>query len=93
MFEELEQKIVLYLTKLSNKQVCVNFNINENAVVKSRSNSTVKLYDYYKPEFHVSLFYKIKENCMSNNASIPDISQNASNPIEDKRKKLSKRKI
>nr|XP_008195453.1 PREDICTED: pregnancy zone protein [Tribolium castaneum] len=90
MFEELEEKIVLYLTKLGNRQMCVNFNINENAIVKSRSNSTVKLYDYYKPEYQVSQFYKIKENCTVN-STIPAISQNVSTPIEDKRKKLSKR--
>ncbi|XP_044265167.1 alpha-2-macroglobulin-like isoform X2 [Tribolium madens] len=83
MFEELEEKIVLYLTKLGNRQMCVNFNINENAIVKSRTNSTVKLYDYYKPEYQVSQFYKIKDNCLTN-STIPDISQ-----IEDKRKKLS----
>ncbi|RZC36886.1 pregnancy zone protein-like, partial [Asbolus verrucosus] len=76
MFEELQQKIILYFTKLDAQQICINFNINENAVVHSRSESTVKLYDYYKPEYAVLQFYKINDKCKFNNSTIPDISRN-----------------
>jgi CD109 antigen len=94
MFEELEQKIVLYLTKLNSQQICVNFNINENAIVHSRSNSTIKLYDYYKPEYSVLQYYKISEKCKFNNSAIPDIVRNITrNVSSETTKNISKRNV
>ncbi|KAI4467993.1 macroglobulin / complement [Holotrichia oblita] len=52
-FEELANRVVLYFTELTNEPVCVPFNINENVFVENIINTTIKLYDYYKPELSV----------------------------------------
>lgn len=52
-FEEYATHVVLYFTELTNEPVCVPFNINENVFVENIINTTIKLYDYYKPELKV----------------------------------------
>ncbi|KAK9737499.1 Macroglobulin domain MG3 [Popillia japonica] len=64
-FEELANRVVLYFTELTNEPVCVPFNINENVFVENIINTTIKLYDYYKPELSVIKSYKVN-TCESN---------------------------
>ncbi|KRT86107.1 hypothetical protein AMK59_2450, partial [Oryctes borbonicus] len=64
-FEELANRVVLYFTELTNEPVCVPFNINENIFVENVINTTIKLYDYYKPELSVIKSYKVN-TCESN---------------------------
>ncbi|GJQ65969.1 hypothetical protein Trydic_g4064 [Trypoxylus dichotomus] len=64
-FEELANRVVLYFTELTNEPVCVPFNINENTFVENVINTTIKLYDYYKPELSVVKSYKVN-TCESN---------------------------
>lgn len=90
MFEELHQKVVLYFTKLDSHPVCINFNINENAIVESRAPSAVKLYDYYKPEYNTIQFYKLGEKCQKN-LTISVTETNGS--INEHSKAISKRGI
>lgn len=53
-FEDEGNRVVLYFTELNNEPVCVPFIINENAVVTSRADAAIKLYDYYNPELQIS---------------------------------------
>lgn len=53
-FEEMQNKVVLYFTELSNEPVCVPFTINENVIVDNKVETIVTLFDYYKPEMKVS---------------------------------------
>lgn len=46
--------MVLYFTKLASEQICAPFIISENNKIENYSNSTIKVYDYYKPEFEAS---------------------------------------
>ncbi|XP_063921503.1 pregnancy zone protein-like isoform X2 [Zophobas morio] len=71
MFEEIQQKIVFYVTKLTSNVVCANFDINEIVTVHSRAKSAAKLYDYYKPEFRVLQFYDMDNRCTFKNYTIP----------------------
>lgn len=52
-FEEIDNKVILYFTKLNEERICRPFLINENTVVESREPAVVKLYDYYNPEISV----------------------------------------
>lgn len=63
MFEELGQKINLYLTKLSKQLICFEFNLNRHSDILNMKNSSIKLFDYYRPEYEILEFYKINENC------------------------------
>lgn len=58
-FEEENNQVLLYLTGLAKEQICVPFVISESNKIDDRSNSTVKIYDYYKPEFEAFELYKI----------------------------------
>lgn len=62
MFEEMKDRVVFYFTKLDKEVRCFTFGINENSVVERRTDSAVKLYDYYKPEFENVELYTI-QNC------------------------------
>lgn len=73
-FEEIDNQIILYITKLSKEQICINFNINENVLVEERKESTVKLYDYYKPEYENLQFYTV--NACENVENLPMIETN-----------------
>lgn len=53
-FEEEKNKVILYFTKLGNEQVCPSFIMKESNKIEGHSNSTIKIYDYYKPEFEAS---------------------------------------
>lgn len=53
-FEEDKNQVLLYFTKLANEQICAPFVISESNKIEDLSNSTVKIYDYYKPEFEAS---------------------------------------
>lgn len=70
-FEENNNQIILYITKLSKEQICVNFKINENTLVEEKKNSVVKLYDYYKPEYENLQFYAM--NTCENIENLPRI--------------------
>ncbi|KAJ8938252.1 hypothetical protein NQ318_001785, partial [Aromia moschata] len=74
MFEELANKVNLYFTKLDKQLTCFSFNINEHALVESRKDSVVKLYDYYRPEYEILQFYSINNKCNFNDSIvIPEI--------------------
>lgn len=70
MFEELDEKVNLYLTKLGKQLMCFEFNLNKYSDIQNMKNSSIKLFDYYKPEYEILAFYTIKENC-----SIEDFSK------------------
>lgn len=59
----MNNRVVLYFTKLGQQQVCITFKINEHSVVAAKSDSVVKLYDYYQPEREVIQFYKMSSKC------------------------------
>lgn len=63
MFEELEEKVNLYLTKISKQLICFEFNIHKYSEIKNLKNSSIKLFDYYRPEYEIFEVYTIKENC------------------------------
>ncbi|XP_028141182.1 pregnancy zone protein-like isoform X1 [Diabrotica virgifera virgifera] len=63
MFEEKDDKVNFYFTKLDKHLVCFTFNINENYLIEERKNSLVKVYDYYNPEYEIQQFYNISEEC------------------------------
>lgn len=63
MFEELGQTVNLYLTKLGKQLVCFEFNLNKYSNIENMKNASIKLFDYYKPEYEIWDFYKIHENC------------------------------
>lgn len=91
-FEEDRNQVLLYFTKLANEQVCAPFIISESNKIEDPSNSTVKIYDYYKPEFEASevncshnqdlaftkylQVYKIN-GCVESGAPIPQLNVNA----------------
>lgn len=91
-FEEDRNQVLLYFTKLANEQVCAPFVISESNKIEDHSNSTIKIYDYYKPEFEASevngchnqglvftkylQIYKIN-GCVENGAPIPQLDINA----------------
>ncbi|XP_049817832.1 murinoglobulin-2-like isoform X2 [Aethina tumida] len=81
MFEEIKNQVVLYLTKLSNEQVCITFNINENTLVETRKDSIIKLYDYYKPEYESVQFYHMNKECLINNTHLPEITESPNKKI------------
>lgn len=64
--------MVLYFTKLSSEQTCAPFVISESNKIENHSNSTIKIYDYYKSEFEASKVYKIK-GCDESDALIPQL--------------------
>lgn len=68
MFEEEKNKVVLYFNEINNEPVCVPFTINENIAVENLVETTVTLYDYYKPEMRVSKVYKMNR-CQRNDTS------------------------
>lgn len=76
MFEELQNKVNIYFTKLDKQLTCFSFNINENSLVNSRKDSIVKLYDYYRPEYEIIQFYSINNCHINNSNAIPDITGN-----------------
>lgn len=55
MFEERKNDVVLYFTRVTDEHICAPFIINENSAVQGRKNSSVKLYDYYRPENEISM--------------------------------------
>lgn len=63
MFEELGEQVNLYLTKLGKQLVCFEFNLNKYSNVRHMKNASIKLFDYYRPEYEIMEFYKISENC------------------------------
>lgn len=74
MFEEKEDKVNLYFTKLDKHMVCFTFNINENFLVEERKNALVKIYDYYNPENEMQQFYNISEECKySEDTELPEV--------------------
>lgn len=76
MFEEQQNKINIYFTKLNKQLTCFSFNINENSLVNSRKNSIVKLYNYYRPEYEIVQFYSINNCHLNNSNAIPEITGN-----------------
>ncbi|KAK9891011.1 hypothetical protein WA026_013344 [Henosepilachna vigintioctopunctata] len=62
MFEEIKDRVIFYFTKLDKEVRCFNFGINENTYVENRTESVVKLFDYYKPEYEYIELYTMK-NC------------------------------
>lgn len=63
MFEELGQKVNLYLTKLGKQLICFEFNLNKYSNIQNMKNSSIKLFDYYRPEYEILEFYKLNETC------------------------------
>ncbi|XP_044745841.1 pregnancy zone protein-like [Coccinella septempunctata] len=60
MFEEIKDRVVFYFTKLDKEVRCFTFGINEDTFVERRTDSMVKLYDYYKPEIENVELYTIQ---------------------------------
>lgn len=50
----MQNHVTLYFTKMTKEHICAPFVINENALVDERANSTIKIYDYYKPNYEAS---------------------------------------
>lgn len=53
-FEEEKNQVLIYFTKLANEQICAPFVISESNKIEDHNNSTVKIYDYYRPELEAS---------------------------------------
>ncbi|KAJ8911706.1 hypothetical protein NQ315_013168, partial [Exocentrus adspersus] len=84
MFEELNNKVNIYFTKLDKQLVCFSFNINENAMVDSRKDALVKLYDYYRPQYEIVEFYKINNCQMNESGEIPAIADNRNTTVDNR---------
>ncbi|XP_057663617.1 pregnancy zone protein-like isoform X1 [Diorhabda carinulata] len=88
MFEEKEDKVNLYFTKLDKHMVCFTFNINENFLVEERKNALIKIYDYYNPENKVQQFYNISEECKySEDTELPEVieTDNFRKPVSEEK--------
>ena len=47
-------KVMFYINELTADQTCVNFGVKREMVVDEAKPGTVKVYDYYEPEFTIS---------------------------------------
>ncbi|CAH1996547.1 unnamed protein product [Acanthoscelides obtectus] len=63
MFEEEDNKVNIYFTKVDKQLMCFSFNINENTEIEGRKDSVVKVFDYYRPEYNILQFYTLSSSC------------------------------
>nr|CAH7731883.1 unnamed protein product [Callosobruchus chinensis] len=63
MFEEEDNKVNIYFTKVDKQLTCFSFNINENSEIEGRKDSLVKVFDYYRPEYNILQFYALSSSC------------------------------
>ncbi|XP_076257908.1 alpha-1-macroglobulin-like isoform X1 [Rhynchophorus ferrugineus] len=66
-FEETENQINLYFTKLDKSEICFSFSIIEQSKLERRKDNTIKMYDYYNPEEMILHLYKVSNNCTQDN--------------------------
>ncbi|XP_050293499.1 murinoglobulin-1-like [Anthonomus grandis grandis] len=69
-FEEKDTQVNFYFTNLGANQLCFSFNVYENLPIEDRRDSLVKLYDYYRPERSLLQFYKIINNCSTDDGHL-----------------------
>ena len=61
-------KILFYVDEFTQRETCVEFKIVEEVEVENAKPGTVKVYDYYEPEFYISeviyiyIYIKIHKN-------------------------------
>ncbi|CAG9863564.1 unnamed protein product [Phyllotreta striolata] len=75
MFEEGNDKVNFYLTKLDERLVCFSFNIFERYLVEGRKEALIKLYNYYNPEYEIRQYYNVSSDCSANKSrsEVPEI--------------------
>jgi len=54
-------KVMFYINELTADQTCVNFGVKREMVVDEAKPGTVKVYDYYEPEFTISETYDLTD--------------------------------
>ncbi|KAF2362522.1 Alpha-2-macroglobulin thiol-ester bond-forming [Trinorchestia longiramus] len=64
-------KVLFYIDQFTSEETCVEFSSTQEAKVENAKPGTVKVYDYYEPEFSISETYKFAERWFCNNPPVP----------------------